>query len=95
MGAEAGAACSVAGAWGAAAWASAEPERATPAVNREAIANLRIMMSEPRTWTPRTRPEPGNSGGATPRQLQSAIVPALNEAGYSQQPFAFRKSLRK
>jgi hypothetical protein len=53
------------------------------------------MMSEPRTWTPRTRPEPGNSGGATPRQLQSAIVPALNEAGYSQQPFAFRKSLRK
>jgi hypothetical protein len=48
-GVEAGAVCSVAGACGAAVWASAEPERATPAVNREAIANLRIMMSEPRT----------------------------------------------
>src|SRR6185312_8995931 len=42
----AGAACAAgAAACGAAAWASTEPESATPATSREAIRSLRIMMS--------------------------------------------------
>jgi hypothetical protein len=51
----AGAAC------GAASWASTEPVKATPAISREAIANLRTMMSLERLM-PRTRPEPGYHG---------------------------------
>jgi hypothetical protein len=59
-------------------WASTEPERATPATSREAIASLRIMIMSLENDLPRTRPEPGNSGGVTAPQCLGVGILELN-----------------